>query len=477
MKIKGMRWWIVGLLFLAAVLNYVDRQTLSALAPTIQSDLDMNDRDYANVVNIFLVAYTIAYLLSGRIADKIGTRSSMFLFVAWWSVANMLTAAARGITSLGVYRFLLGLGEAGIWPAASKAVSEWFPARERAFAIGLYTMGATIGATVAPYIVIPLATHAYAETAPAVAAWLGQGAGWKLAFIVTGLAGLIWLVPWMLTYRKPGKSRLITASERQLLHESEAAENPADSAAENAWSWKQVFTFRGTWLLLLARLITDPVWYFYQFWFPKYLSADRNLSQEALKITWVIYAAAGVGSLLGGWLSGRMVRKGVAPSQSRLWVMLGCACIMALSPFISQVTGLSLSMALAVCTVLAALAWLINISSLVVDIVPRHSLGTVFSVVAAGSTVGGIMMNMIVAAMVSGPSGKPSGFLDKGLQTLLHPLLDAVQEQGYGLWFLIMAFLHPLGWLLLKLGGITKLSAIRSENRKAVTQPEVAPAE
>jgi sugar phosphate permease len=154
MKIRGLRWWIVVLVFLAAVLNYVDRQTLSALAPTIQADLKMDDRDYANIVNVFLVAYTLAYLISGKLVDKLGTRKGTAVFVIWWSLANMVTAWAQGIRSMGTCRFLLGLGEAGIWPAASKAVSEWFPARERALAIGFYTMGATIGATVAPYIVI-----------------------------------------------------------------------------------------------------------------------------------------------------------------------------------------------------------------------------------------------------------------------------------------------------------------------------------
>ena len=457
MKIKGLRWWIVALLFGAAVLNYVDRQTLSALAPTIQSDLAMDDREYANVVNIFLVAYTIAYLVSGRIADKIGTRASMVLFVAWWSVANMLTAAARGVTSLGAYRFALGLGEAGVWPAASKAVSEWFPAKERALAIGLYTMGATIGATVAPYLVIPLATHAYHETMPAVANFLGQGTGWRLAFILTGAVGLLWLIPWLWFYRKPAENKLITDGERKLIEDSAAAENPADADAANAWSWKQILLFRGTWLLLLGRLITDPVWYFYQFWFPKYLSADRHLSQEQLKITWIIYAAAGVGSLLGGWLSGQFVKRGTAPAASRLWVMLGCACIMPLSPFIAQVTGMNLTMTLTVCTVFASLAWLINISSLVVDVVPRHSLGTVFSVVATGSTIGGIIMNTIVATMVSGPSTKAAGFLDQAIKSVFGPLLDMVQGHGYAQWFLIMAFLHPLAWLLLKFGGVQRL--------------------
>jgi ACS family hexuronate transporter-like MFS transporter len=459
MKLAGLRWWIVALLFGAAVLNYVDRQTLSALAPTIQADLQMDDRAYANVVNIFLVAYTIAYLVSGRIADRMGTRASMVLFVVWWSVANMLTAAARGVTSLGVYRFALGLGEAGVWPAASKAVSEWFPARERALAIGFYTMGATIGATVAPYLVIPLATHAYTETMPALANWLGQGTGWRLAFILTGAVGLIWLVPWLWLYRQPRQSRLITQPELDLIEESAATENPADSAPANAWTWKQVFLFRGTWLLLLGRLITDPVWYFYQFWFAKYLSADRHLTQEQLKITWIVYAAAGVGSLLGGWLSGQFVKRGVAPASSRLWVMLGCACLMPLSPFIAQAAGLNLALTLTVCTVLASLAWLINLSSLVVDIVPKHSLGTVFSVVATGSTIGGIIMNMIVATMVSGVSTKPAGFLDQAVKSVFGPLLEMVQGHGYAQWFLIMAFLHPLAWLLLKFGGVHRLNS------------------
>lgn len=457
MKIRGLRWWIVALLFGAALLNYVDRQTLSALAPTIQHDLEMDDREYANVVNIFLIAYTIAYLVSGRIADKLGTRASMVLFVAWWSVANMLTAAAQGTKSLSGFRFLLGLGEAGVWPAASKAVSEWFPAKERALAIGFYTMGATIGATVAPYLVIPLATHAYHETMPAVASWLGHGTGWRMAFILTGFVGLLWIIPWLWFYRKPRENKFISASELKVIEDSAAAENPADSLAANAWTWKRIFTSRIVWLLLLGRLITDPVWYFYQFWFPKYLHADRHLSQEQLKVTWIVYAAAGVGSLLGGWLSGRFVKRGVAPASARLWVMLGCACIMPLSPFIAQASGMNAALALTVCTVIAALAWLINIGSLVIDLVPKHSLGTVFSVVAAGSTLGGIFMNLIVATMVSGPSTKAAGFLDVAVRSVAGPVLQFVQGHGYGQWFLVMAFLHPVAWIILKLGRVSQI--------------------
>ena len=437
------------MVFLAAVLNYVDRQTLSALAPTIQADLGMDDRDYANIVNLFLVAYTIAYLVSGKLVDRLGTRTGTAVFVVWWSLANVITAWAQGLRSMGACRFLLGLGEAGVWPAASKAVSEWFPARERALAIGFYTMGATIGATVAPYLVIPMATFDYSKL-PLVEGLFGHGTGWRVAFVITGLAGILWLIPWLALYRRPRESKLISGEELALIEDGEASA----AAGEKGWSWGQVLSLRPVWLLLLGRLLTDPVWYFYQFWFAKYLNADRGLDQGSLTITWIVYAAAGVGSLVGGWASGLLVKKGRSPVQARLWVMLACACLMPVSPFIAKATGLSVTMTLTVCAVFAALAWLINISAIVVDVVPKHSVGTVFSVVAAGSTLGGIAMNMIVAAMVSGPSSKPAGFLDQGFKTLFGPLIGAVEGKGYEPWFLAMAFLHPLALLLLWLGGI-----------------------
>ena len=459
MKIPGLRWWIIVLVFLAAVLNYIDRQTLGNLAPTIQRDLKMDDQAYANVLNIFLIAYTISYLVAGRVADRIGTRAGLCLFVVWWSLADMFTAAAQGVRSLGAFRFVIGFAEAGIWPAASKAVAEWFPPRERAFAIGIYTMGATVGATLTPYLVIPLASFNFQEHLPILHNLFGQGTGWRLAFVLNGLLGLIWVLPWLLLYRQPRQNKYLHEQELKLIEEPIAGDTKLTAESETPWTWKRIFTSRIVWLLLLGRLITDPVWYFYQFWFPKYLHADRHLSQDQLKISWIVYAAAGVGSLLGGWLSGRLVKRGFAPAASRLWVMLGCACLMPLSPLIAQASGMNAALALTVCTVIAALAWLINIGSLVIDLVPKHSLGTVFSVVAAGSTLGGIFMNLIVATMVSGPSTKAAGFLDVAVRSVAGPVLQFVQGHGYGQWFLVMAFLHPLAWLILKFGGVTRLAS------------------
>ena len=456
MKIPGLRWWIIVLVFLAAVLNYVDRQTVGNLAPTIQHDLRMDDQAYANVLNLFLVAYTVSYLVAGRVADRIGTRAGLCFFVAWWSLADMLTAAAQGVRSLGAFRFSIGLAEAGIWPAASKAVSEWFPPRERAFAIGLYTMGATVGATLTPYLVIPLASYAFQEKLPFLYHWFGPGTGWRLAFVLNGLLGLVWVVPWLVLYRQPRRSRFIREEELRLIEAPVPGEDAAKAAGEAPWTWGKIFSCRIVWLLLLARLITDPVWYFYQFWFPKYLSADRHLTQEQLKISWVVYAAAGVGSLLGGWVSGRLVKRGLAPAASRMRVMLGCACLMPLSALVAQSAGLNVALTLTVVTVIGALAWLINLSSLIVDLVPKHSLGTVFSVVAAGSTLGGIIMNLIVATMVAGPSTKAAGFLDQAVRAVAGPVLHLVQGHGYAQWFFIMAFLHPLAWLILRAAGIQR---------------------
>ncbi|MDR0352554.1 MAG: MFS transporter [Opitutaceae bacterium] len=456
MKIPNFRWFIIALVFLAAVLNYIDRQTLSILAKPIQDSLGLGERDYANIVNIFLVAYTISYLVSGRMIDKLGTRVGMAVFVAFWSVFNMCTAAAHGFRSLGFFRFGLGLGEAGVWPAASKSVSEWFPANERALAIGVYTMGSTAGAIIAPFIANALNDFDYAGRLPVVSSLLGEGAGWRLAFILTGAAGLLWLIPWMLLYRQPKQSRFATDKELKLLADSEAAEAAATgvSSDEKPWGWRKIFSSRVVWLLLLGRLITDPAWYFYQFWFPKFLLSDRGLTQSQLNITWIVYAAAGVGSVAGGLLSGLLIKRGRAPAASRLWIMLGCALVMPVSLLITRVSGLGMTIALAAVTIIVALAWLINISSLVVDTVPKACLGAVFGVVAAGSTVGGIIMNTLVGSMCEKVASAPSGFLDRAVDFIFGPVLRAVQGGGYGLWFTLMAFLHLAAWLMLYFGKI-----------------------
>ena len=414
-KIRNLRWWIIGLIFLASVLNYIDRQALSILAPTVQKELGLTNQDYALVVNLFLVAYTISYIVSGRLVDKLGVRLSLALFIGWWSVANMLTAFSRSFGSLGVFRFLLGLGEAGNWTAAPKAVSEWFPARERGLAIGVYTLGATMGATLAPVLILALAS------------WHS----WQAAFVVTGAAGLLWLIPWLWLYRRPQEHPRVTAAELEHLASDAVAEKTADVAA---WGdGRALFARREIWLLVAGRMLTDPVWYFFQFWFAKYLYEGRGLDQKSLSVTWVIFLAADMGALGGGWFSGLMVKRQVAPALSRLRVMLGCAALVPLAALIPFSGSLGLVLALGMIAVLAHMAWLINLSALVTDVVPRRSLATVFGLVAAGSTLGGIVMNQAVGQLVSGHS--------------------------YDWAFYLMVGVHPLAWMILWFGRVFRPTA------------------
>lgn len=420
--IRGLRWWIVALVFVASVLNYVDRQALSLLAPTIQQELKLTNDDYAQVVNLFLIAYMIAYFFSGRLVDKLGVRVSFALFVGWWSLANIATAFAKSATSLGGFRFLLGLGEAGNWTAAPKAVSEWFPAKERGLAIGIYTLGATIGATIAPLIVIGIATTH----------------GWRMAFVVTGAAGLVWLLPWLWLYRRPERHPHIREEERILIEAGKPVA-PANEEPEpqNEWArWRAVFVRREVWLLMTARLVTDPVWYFFQFWFAKYLYDVRGVDQKALAVTWVIFLAADFGSVGGGWFSGLLIKRGFAPPASRLWIMLGTAALVPLAGLIPSTPTVPLVLALGMLIVFAQLSWQINLSSLVVDIVPQRSLGLIFGVIAAGSALGGIFMNQGVAWAISHVSYAPC--------------------------FFVMALVHPLAWLLLRFGGPASFRAGRA---------------
>ena len=391
MKSTGQRWWIVALLFLAAVLNYVDKNSLALLAPTIQQDLGLSDQDYANIQNAFQIAYTVALLASGVIVDKLGARISLALFVGWWSVANVLTAFARSASSLGAFRLLLGLGEAGNWTASPKTVAAWFPARERGLAIGIYSAGTPLGMTLAPIFVIGLQ----------------QAFGWQSAFVVTGILGLAWLVPWLLLSRR------------------EPTDSPpvAEVAAAPSWTWLQSFARWEVWCLLFGRMLSDPVWFFYQNWYPKYLVSARGLTQAQVKLTWVMFLAGGLGSLIGGWFAGRLIRGGFGVERARLITMLGCVLVMPLSLLVARVPTMEGSLAVASLIMFAHLAWLVNISALVVDVVPGASLGKVFGLVAAGSSAGAVVMNGLVASLL--------------------------KQGSYSRWFVIAAFLHIAAWVCL----------------------------
>lgn len=401
----NLRWGIVGLLFLAAVLNYVDKNTLALLAPTIQHDLRLSDQDYARIQNAFQIAYTLALLGSGVVVDRLGPRLSLALFVGWWSLANVLTGLVRSAGALGMCRFMLGLGEAGNWTASPKTVAEWFTAKERGLAIGIYTAGTPVGMTLAPLFII----------------WLQQAFGWRTAFVVTGLMGLVWLFPWFWLHRARKADGACPAEGPEATGPGPEA-SPA-ARAEIHWSWGQILGRWEVWCLLAGRMLSDPVWFFYQNWYPKYLVSVHGYTQGQIRIMWVMFLAAGLGSLAGGWLAGRLIKRSGRVARARLSIMLGCALVMPASLGVAWTSSAAVSIALASLILFAHLAWLSNISALVVDVAPPASLGKVFGVVAAGSSVGAIWMNDFVGGLL--------------------------KTQSYTPWYLIAAFLHLAAWIIL----------------------------
>jgi len=383
---------ITVLLFLSTVINYMDRQNLSILARVIQDDLKISDLQYSYVVQAFLLAYTLSYVVAGRITDWLGTRVSMALFIVWWSVADMCTSLSRSVWSLGAFRFLLGVGEPGNYTAAPKAVSEWFEHKDRALVIGIYTAGATLGATIAPPVIAFLAAHF----------------NWRAVFLFTGSLGLIWVIPWLLVYRTP----------------PDAAAEPVEKLSEKG-RWRSVLTRRETWVLTVARLLTDPVWYFYLFWFPKYLTDARHLGlMELGSIAWIVYLAADVGCIFGGWLSGRLIRRGGEPVASRIRVMGMAAVLLPLSPLVAYVSSPLAAVLIAAIAAFAHLCWQISLGAVVVDVFPKHIVGTVFGLVAAGSGLGGMISTNLVGRVVT--------------------------EYSYTPVFIAMGFLHPLAFLLVR---------------------------
>jgi MFS transporter, ACS family, hexuronate transporter len=386
-RASKLRWAILAMLFAATVLNYVDRQTLSILASQVQKDLGIDDLGYARIVQYFLIAYAVSYLGAGWVTDKLGAKLTLALFLGWWSLANMATGWVRNASQLGFARLMLGIGEPGVYTAGPKAVAEHFPVQERGFAIGVYTAGAMIGATIAPPLI----------------AWLALQYGWRMAFIVTGAAGFVWLAVWLVVYRSP--------------------DGAEPARTKEPIQWGPILGDRRVWGLAAARLIADPVWYFYLFWFPKYLTDERAMGLvQAASIAWIVYFAADVGSIGGGWFSGRLIRRGIAPAKSRLIAMACAATVAPIGMLISLRLGIAPTIALGAIVACAHLVFQINIGVLVVDIFPMRHVATVFGLIAAGSALGGFASTQLVGQLAS--------------------------TDAWGGIFLLMGMLHPLALLV-----------------------------
>ena len=340
-------------------------------------------------MQLFLFSYMLSFLVSGWITDRLGIRLSMTLFIAWWSLSNMLTGLASSLRSLGTARFFLGVGESGLYTVAPKVVGEIFPPAQRGFAVGVYTAGATIGATMAP---------------PLIAA-LALSYGWRGAFFVTGALGLIWIVPWLIFYRPAAR-----------------AATPAPEVSvetDDGWRWKDVFFCREALLLLGARVLSDPVWHFVLFWFPKYLTDVHKMPLPELgRIAWLVYLAADVGCVAGGLLSGRLVQRGLRPTEARKWTMTLAAVLIPCSALVPLVDAKWAIMTLVSIVALAHMTWVVTLTTLAVDLFPARRLGSIFGVIAAGSGLGGMLFTNLVGRLVTHVSYTPV-FIIMGC---LHPI-------------------------------------------------------
>ena len=320
-KIPSLRWWIGGILFASTIINYIDRQTLSILAPFLKQDFHWTNTDYANIAIAFRVAYSIGQTVCGRQIDRIGTRRGLTISVIWYSFVSLLTSLANGFTSFAGFRFLLGLGESANWPGASKAVSEWFPKRERGLAAAFYDSGSSVGGAVAPFIILPIYLH-----------W-----GWRVAFVIPGLLGFLWLILWRKMYFRPQEHPRITAEERQMLLtdiESESIDK-GEPGTRKLPGWGELLKLPQTWGTLVSKGLTDPVWFFVTDWFPIFLVAKGIALKSGLVAVWIPFLAADLGNFFGGWISGVLIKRGWSVGAARKsMVVFGGFGVMLLIPTI-----------------------------------------------------------------------------------------------------------------------------------------------
>lgn len=364
-RFSRLRWALIALAFLASLINYLDRQTLSVLAPVLQDRFHMPPTEYSRIVFAFMLAYTVMNGLSGQIIDRLGLRIGYALTVAWWSAAEVLHAFSNGVVSLGIFRFLLGMGEAGNWPAGVKLVAECFPPEERALASGIFNSGSSIGAVIAP----PLVT------------WIVLSSGWREAFAFVGLTGFIWLIFWLMLYR-PRAGGLLERPPRPM-------------------ALRALLRDRFLWQLTLSKVFSDPVWYFYIFWFSQYLRTARGFTLLQIGQTaWIPFLAADIGNLMGGMFSGRLTRRGIPPDRAhRMGVLVFSLLMTAAIPAV-LVRSAPVSIGLVALAALGYTGSLANLLSVPADAYSKDNVGSIWGFASMGAGFGGMVFSLITGSVV-----------------------------------------------------------------------------
>ncbi len=385
--IHGLRWVIVSLLFLATIICYIDRLTVSILAPVIKSDLSLNNFQYAGISTWFLISYSVMQAFFGRIYDRFGTRRSFTAAISVWSVAAALHAFARGILGFSIFRFILGIGEAGNWPGVAKAVANWFPVRQRALAMSVVNCGAALGSVIAPPLII----------------WLNLAYGWKAAFLVTGSLGMIWVLLWLLVYRDPEKHQRITLKESIFIrsdHPVSLLDEKPDESAKN-YGLRSLLRIRKTWGIVIARFFGDPIWWLYLVWLPSYLFEEKGFNlKEIGQFAWLPFLVSGIGSLAGGWFSGFLIGRGWSVGRARYSAIIVGTLFLPLG-ILAIYTQNAMTALMYISLVLFGFQfWVNNVQTLPSDIFPNRMVASVAGLAQSGAGFGAVIFTLSIGWIV-----------------------------------------------------------------------------
>jgi len=415
--ISNLRWRIAVALTLATAINYLDRLTLPVVISHLQQKFGLSETQFGALNSLFLLSYAIMYAGGGRLADWLGTRLGYAVMMIWWSISCAAQGLVNGFRGLAVFRFFLGIGEGGSFPTSAKTVSEWFPAEERSTAFGMFNTGAAVGSVIAPPLL----------------ALIMVLLNWRWVFIISGSFGFLWAAYWLFTYSVPDKHPRIKKEEYDLIRSSHEQERQADiSGQKQRVRWLSLFTHKEVLCLILVKFLTDPVWFFYVFWLPKYLYDTRGFNiKEIGYYAWIPYAAAGVGSLFGGWFSSLLMKKGLTINASRKIALGLSASLMPLAAFIvPSPTGLAiLFISLAF---LGHQFWSVIIQTLPADLYPQGTVGSVAGLIGSSGSFGAMLFALIVGYILGRYASYVPVFLTV---SLLHPLS----------FFLILAMIPRIG--------------------------------
>ncbi|MBB6459700.1 MFS transporter [Flammeovirga kamogawensis] len=393
-KLKGLRWWIIGLVCLATIINYIDRSAMAIMWPAISTDLGMDKSDYALILNVFMVAYAIGQSVSGKMFDKIGTRMGFVISISVWGIATMLHSVARGLTSFASFRVMLGMGEAGNWPGAVKNNAEWFPVKERALAQGIFNSGAALGSVVAPPLI----------------AILWASFGWQTTFMFVGVLGLLWIAPWLIMNKGiPAKHPWITDKEKKYILDGTQDDSKEKEEPQKGLSMKEILSYKASWAVLASRFFIEPIWWLFVGWMPLYLADTYGFNVKEIGFfSWVPYVGAALGSISGGYFSGKLMLRGASIDKARKQTITIGGVIMFVGLLATIfLADTALKFVLIVAAVLYGFQFVIsNIQTIPSDLFTGKSVG---SLAGLGGTVGVfsvIIMNFLVP-MISSYSYTP----------------------------------------------------------------------